>query len=175
MDQRNGTVPGDRGTAGRTSVGRAHIRARLLVIALVLGLGGAAVAGVPFQPPPEVEAAAPPPGVQPEVQKWFKLREKSQIELNDALLPVVQKGIEKPGAAPAACRRLATVTKVMLKGAAAPHPKVDQLSRAGLAKFDQGAAACLAGDLATAERLVAEGLAERTAAQEPLDEVLDGD
>jgi hypothetical protein len=63
----------------------------------------------------------------------------------------------------------------MTGSAAAPHAEVDTLERAGLAKFGQAAAACLAGDRATAHRLVTEGLAERAAAQEPLDELLDGE
>jgi hypothetical protein len=173
MNQKNGN-----GILPRTqSVWWARRMSRLVlmsIIALMLGLAGTSVTAGPFESS-KVEAAGPPPGVQPAVQKWLKVREKSQIELNDALVPIVQKKIEQPGAAPPACRRLATVTNVLLKMSAAPHPKVDQLARAGLAKFEQGATACLAGDLANAERLVAEGLAERAAAQEPFDETLDGD
>jgi hypothetical protein len=150
-------------------------RVQMLVAALAVSLAGAAVALGPFDSSSTVEAAPPPPGVQPAVQKWFKAREQSQIELNNALVPIVQKTIEEPGGSLAPCRRLAKAASVLSNMAAAPHPKVDQLTRAGLAKFKQGAAACLAGDLATAERLVSEGLAERTAAQEPLDETLDGD
>jgi hypothetical protein len=74
-----------------------------------------------------------------------------------------------------ACRRLAVVAGVLTRVSAAPNAEVNQLSRAGLVKFQQGAAACLAGDLASAERLVAQGLAERAAVQETLDETLDGD
>jgi hypothetical protein len=173
MNSKNGS----RILASNQSVRWARRAPRLVlmsIIALTLGLASASVAAGPFDSA-KVEAADPPPGVQPAVQKWLKLREKSQIELNDALVPIVQKKIEQPGAAPPACRRLATVTKVLLTMSAAPHPKVDQLARAGLTKFEQGAAACLAGDLANAERLVAEGLTERAAAQEPFDETLDGD
>ena len=160
---------------GKRMVPKVRRRVQLLVAALAVILAGAAVAVGPFNSSPTVEAAPPPPGVQPAVQKWFKAREKSQIELNNALVPIVQKTIEQPGESLAPCRRVAKAASVLSKMAAAPHSKVDQLTRAGLAKFEQGAAACLAGNLATAERLVAEGLAERTAAQEPLDETLDGD
>jgi hypothetical protein len=168
-------VPDDRVRPGKRMVPKVRRRVQLLVAALAVILAGAAVAVGPFNSSPTVQAAPPPPGVQPAVQKWFKAREKSQIELNNALVPIVQKTIEQPGGSLAPCRRVAKAARVLSKMAAGPDSKVDQLSRAGLAKFEEGAAACLAGDLATAERLVAEGLAERTAAQEPLDETLDGD
>jgi hypothetical protein len=44
-----------------------------------------------------------------------------------------------------------------------------------LDKIEQAATACLAGDAAGAERLAAEGLAERADAQLPLEEVLEGE
>jgi hypothetical protein len=44
-----------------------------------------------------------------------------------------------------------------------------------LDKIEQAATACLAGDVAGAERLAAEGLAERADAQLPLEEVLEGE
>jgi hypothetical protein len=57
----------------------------------------------------------------------------------------------------------------------APVAKIDDLARAGLDKIEQAATACLAGDAAGAERLAAEGLAERADAQLPLEEVLEGE
>ncbi|MCW2810373.1 MAG: hypothetical protein JWP61_831 [Friedmanniella sp.] len=176
MNRSHGAERGDRTAVPDRSTRRMRRWVVLAVMTLAVGLASAAVAAAPFSSsPPAVEAAVPPPGVQPAVQKWLKAREESQIELNNALVPFVQKTVGKPDAAPAACHRLAKATRVLLSMAAAPHPKVDELTRAGLAKFERGATACAAGDLATAEGLVAEGLAERTAAQEPLDETLDGD
>jgi hypothetical protein len=48
--------------------------------------------------------------------------------------------------------------------------RLDQLAKAGLAKFVQGAEACVAGDSTAAAPLITDGLAERTATQETFDE-----
>jgi hypothetical protein len=56
-----------------------------------------------------------------------------------------------------------------------PRPEIDAAARAGLAKFGQAAAVCLAGDVPAAEHLVADGLAERAIAQDHLDALLDGE
>jgi len=50
----------------------------------------------------------------------------------------------------------------------------DQLTRAGLARFTDGAKACLAADVPTAIAAVKAGLAERAAALDALDAVLEG-
>ena len=142
--------------------------AAAVVVALALALAGVVVANkpgdAPAQPPPV------PPGLQPGVQKWLKDREPLQIELNNALVPVVQNNLGD-----ATCRRLRNAAHRMSALSKAPHARVDTLARAGLAKFEQGATTCLAGNLAEGERLVREGLAERTAATEPLDETLEGE
>lgn len=116
-----------------------------------------------------------PPGLRPNVQKWMKDRERYQIELNNALVLVVQKKLGTPSAAQAVCARLSKGARAMAGRGKAPDLTVDTLAGAGLAKFVQAAAACSAGDLGAAEKLVAEGLAERTAATEPLDETLEGE
>jgi hypothetical protein len=138
----------------------------LVVVSLVTTRGGG---GTPAQADP------PAPGVQPAVQKWLKDREPLQIELNDALVPIAQKDLTNIPAAKAPCQRLKKAAHAMVARGKAPNPDVDSLARAGLAEFEQGANTCLTGDLDTAQRLVAEGLAERAAAAEPLDETLDGD
>ncbi|MGS0687640.1 hypothetical protein ACVBEQ_21190 [Nakamurella sp. GG22] len=113
-----------------------------------------------------------PPGIQPPVQAWLKVREKKLIDLNNALVPVVQA----PGLpAAAACARVLAAAKTMSGQAKAPNAQVDVLARAGLAKIEQGAAACVTGDAGGGKRLIAEGLAERTAATEPFDETLEGE
>ena len=118
-----------------------------------------------------------PPGLQPPVQSWLKDREGDLIELNNALVPLVQKQLKDPAAAQAACSRLARVTRTLSARSAVPsaRPEIDAAARAGLATFERAAAACLAGDVPAAERLVGEGLAERTAAQDRLDALLDGE
>jgi hypothetical protein len=110
------------------------------------------------------------------VQKWFKAREKAQIKLNDALVPVVQKKIGS-GAGPtsAECRRLNAAVLALKAQGRAPVGEIDELARAGLDKIEQAATACLAGDAAAAQRLAAEGLAERADASLPLDEALEGE
>jgi hypothetical protein len=127
----------------------------------------------PSQPP--AEAAGPPPGNRADVQKWFKAREKAQIELNDALVPVVQNTIGSGDPSSAPCRRLNAAVLVLKVQGPAPVARIDELARAGLDKIAQAATACLAGDVAGAQRLAAEGLAERADASLPLDEALEGE
>src|SRR5215217_6536667 len=149
---------------------RWHPGRRRVAAALVVAL---LVADNPGESPAQADSPAqapPPPGLEPDVQNWLKDREPLQIELNNALVAFVQNKLGN-----AACRRLTNAADRMSALSRAPHARVDELARAGLAKFEQGAAACLAGNLAEGERLVREGLAERTAATEPLDETLDGE
>jgi hypothetical protein len=109
------------------------------------------------------------------VQRWFKAREKAQIELNNALVPIVQKRIGSAGPTSAPCRRLSAAVLALKTHDPAPVAKIDELARAGLDKIEHAATACLAGDAAGAQRLAAEGLAERADASLPLDEALEGE
>jgi hypothetical protein len=140
----------------------------LLVVMINIRTGGSASQ-------PQAEAAGPPPGNRADVQRWFKAREKAQIELNNALVPVVQKRITSAGPTSAPCRRLSAALLALKAQEPAPVAKIDELARAGLDKIEQAATACLAGDAAGAQRLAAEGLAERADAQLPLEEVLEGE
>jgi hypothetical protein len=124
---------------------------------------------------PSAEAAGAPPGNRADVQKWFKAREKAQLELNDALVPVVQNRIGNGGPTAAPCRRLNAAVKALQAQDRAPVVEIDELARAGLDKIEQAATACLAGDVAGTQRLAAEGLAERADATLPLDEALEGE
>jgi len=157
---------------------RRRSRLRRASVALAVGLvaTGIVVAPNAFDAPAvaQTEAAAPP-GLQAPVQRWLKDRERLEIELNNALVPFVQQQIADTARAPGICRRLVLASRALIRMGAAPHAQVDQLARAGVAKFEQGAVACLAGDRASAQRLVTEGLAERSTAQEPLDELLEGE
>jgi hypothetical protein len=143
-----------------------------------VAVAGLVLVGV-FGGTPEAAALqrAVPPGLQPPVQSWLKDREGDLIELNNALVPLVQKKLKDPTAARPACSRLARVTRILSARSAVPGPRpdIDAAARAGLAKFGQAAEACVAGDIPTAERLVGEGLVERTAAQDRLDAILDGE
>jgi len=109
------------------------------------------------------------------VQKWLKAREKAQIELNDALVPLVQDRIGSAGPNAAPCRRLNAAVLALKAQGRAPVARIDELARAGLDKIEQAATACLAGDLASSRRLAMEGLAERADASLPLDEALEGE
>lgn len=150
-----------------------YVAGLIVAIALLAVVINLATGPTPSQPP--AEAAPPPPGNRADVQKWFNAREKAQIGLNNALVPVVQKKLGNGGPSSAACRRLDAAVRALNAQGPAPIANVDELARAGLDKIEQAAKACIAGDVAGAERLAAEGLAERADAQLPLEEVLEGE
>jgi hypothetical protein len=150
-----------------------YVAVLIAAIALLAVLINVTTGPAPSQPP--AEAAAPPPGNRADVQKWFKAREKAQIELNNALVPVVQDKIGSAGPTSAQCRRLNAAVLALKAQGRAPVAEIDELARAGLDKIEQAATACLAGDAAGAQRLAAEGLAARADASLPLDEALEGE
>jgi hypothetical protein len=173
----------ERGTIGpsleeRPTTWCRHSTAPFLgVVLAVVMLAALLLAGAFAYPPAAAQAPGVPPGLQPPVQGWLKEREKDLIELNDALVPLVQKRLGDPATARDACTRLARVTRALsARGPVpGPRPEIDATARAGLEKFGQAAAACLAGDVPTAERLVGEGLVERITAQDRLDALLEGE
>jgi hypothetical protein len=123
-----------------------------------------------------VAAASPtPPGLQPDVQKWMKSRERMVIALNDSLVPVVRGQIAAGATGKAVCARVLAAVKPLLAQSQAPNSKIDVLARAGLPTIEQGAATCVAGDPSTGRQLMIKGLAERTDASLPLDEALEGE
>ena len=150
-----------------------YVAVLIVAIALTAVMINVTTAASPSQPP--AEAAGPPPGNRADVQRWLKAREKAQIELNNALVPVVQKSMGSAGRTSAQCRRLHAAVLALKAQDRAPVAKIDELARAGLNKIEQAAAACLAGDAAGAQRRAAEGLAERADASLPLDEALEGE
>jgi uncharacterized protein YoxC len=150
-----------------------YIAGMIAAIAVLAVMINVTTGSTPSQPP--AEAAPPPPGNRADVQRWFKAREKAQIELNNALVPVVQKKIGSGGPTSASCRRLNAAVLALNAQGRAPVARIDELARAGLDKIEQAATACLDGDVAGAERLAAEGLAQRADAQLPLEEVLEGE
>jgi hypothetical protein len=150
-----------------------YVAVLIAAIALVVVMIDMTSGPTPSQP--AAEAAGPPPGNRGDVQRWFKAREKAQIELNNALVPVVQKQIDSAGRSSAPCRRLNAAVRALRAQGPAPVARIDELARAGLDKIEQAATACLAGDAAGAQRLALEGLAERADASLPLDEALEGE
>jgi hypothetical protein len=150
-----------------------YVAVLIAAITLLVVMINVTTGSSPSQPP--AEALAPPPGNRADVQAWFKAREKAQIELNDALVPVVQKSKSSAGPTSAQCRRLNDAVLALKKQNRAPVARIDELARAGLDKIEQAATACLAGDVAGAQRLAAAGLAERANASLPLDEALEGE
>ena len=122
---------------------------------------------------PAAAAAAAAPGEEPGVQRWFKARERLQIELVNAAVAVTKLD-------PAAGRPRDNVRAPRRR-----HRGVERLRRCPVgsagpadagrsAKFTDGAKACLAGDVPGAITTVKAGLAERAAALDALDDVLEG-
>jgi hypothetical protein len=157
----------------RSAAAVGYVAVLIAAIALVAVMINVTTGASPSQPP--AEAAGPPPGNRADVQRWLKAREKAQIELNNALVPVVQKKIDSAGPTSAPCRRLNVAVLALKAQDRAPIARIDELARAGLDKIEQAATACLAGDVAGAQRLAAAGLAERANASLPLDEALEGE
>jgi hypothetical protein len=116
-----------------------------------------------------------PPGVRPDVQSWFKSRDKALVELNNALVPIVQGRLSSPGAGSPECRRVDAAIKALEARGHAPHAEVDRLARAGEDKLVEAASACLSGDLTTTQQLVAQAMSERAAASLPLEDALEGE
>lgn len=116
-----------------------------------------------------------PPGIQAPVQAWIKARDRKVVDLNNALVPVVLADNRSGHSEKAACARVLAAARAMAGPAKAPNARVDTLARAGLRKIEQGAANCVAGDPVGGKQLITQGLAERTAATESLDETLEGE
>jgi hypothetical protein len=167
--------------------GSSRVRAwRLGAIIVALVLAVAAVIAVPLSqrgpshplaPVAAAQPAAPAravPGSDPAIQHWLLKRDKLRVELNNLLLPFAQNQVTSAATAKSQCARLQVVAK-LLNADHGPQAKVDTLGRTGLTQFEQGAAACLAGDVAGAKKSILDGLSARATAQAQLDNTLDGD
>ena len=181
---RSTTVPGEKERPRRRAISRRL--APILVTFLVLCSAAFAVTAMegPAESPAKADllgerapdrVAAVVPGTRADVTQWFRGRDRALVEVNDALVVVVQKKLDRPGAGSPACRRLDAAIKALNARGPAPDAEVDRLARAGEDKLTLAAAACLAGDLATTQRLTAEAMAERAAASLPLEEALEGE
>ena len=152
----------------------------MLAVTLLLA-GRDSPPAAPTSPPGDASAVVAPaaaaaaaPGEEPGVQRWFKARERLQIELVNAAVAVTKLDPAAGRPRDNSCARLAAVTAALNAFAGAPSAQLDQLTRAGLAKFTDGAKACLGGDVPGAITTVKAGLAERAAALDALDNVLEG-
>ncbi|GAB2831958.1 hypothetical protein [Lentzea nigeriaca] len=147
------------------------IRTAVTITAVaVLGCGSAASA-LPRPPAPTVARQQVSPGENPAVQRWFKSREKLQIELNDALQAA--RSLTAPSSA--VCARLTVATFRFGLGSTVPEVKLQPYVYAGLPEFMQAAQACTAGDLATMRQRMDEGAASRSTALDHIDEILDNE
>lgn len=142
-------------------------------IALAAGGGGvwAAASGAPLPPNP-----APPsvPGTDGHVQQWFEDRDALVIDLNNTLL-TVQGADQRSAKVTAACVHVDQVALRLLGGPHSPASALDAPVNAGIAQFQQAAQACLHGDFAGMHKLLDDGAGQRAAAQDAIDEILDGD
>jgi hypothetical protein len=152
-----------------------------LAVAVLAAVGAVAAVAGPGRAPAapaahSVPAPPPAPGTDNAVTGWMQQREPLQIELNNALqqFAALPAATDRRSAA-RVCTRLAAADAALEHLGRVPAAELDAALRAGLASFRQGAAACLHGDLAGARALVATGLAERTAAADQIDDMLDGD
>lgn len=149
--------------------------ATLFVTIILLCAAAFAMTSLRRPAEPAADAARVAPGMQADMAHWFRGRDRALVELNNTLVVVVQKKLDNPGAGSPECRRLDAAIKALNARGPAPDAEVDALARAGEDKLTQAAAACLAGDLATTQRLVAEAMADRAAASLPLEETLEGE
>lgn len=147
-----------------------------LALAILVAVGWALIRVT--EPPAQAAPAAPaapaatkkPPITDPAVQRWLWRRDKAQVELNDALVP-----LEAGKATTADCRRLDKAVKTFAQLGRAPHAEVDALIHVGQDKFAEAATVCLAGQSTAAYTLARQGLQERSVAYNKLDDVLEGD
>jgi hypothetical protein len=149
--------------------------ALIFVTFMVLCSVAFAITATNGSPEPSAEAAGVVPGTRADITQWFRGRDKALVEVNNALVVVVQKKLDRPGPGSPGCRRLDAAIKALAARGRAPDAAIDALARAGEDKLGLAATACLAGDLATTQRLVAEAMAERAAASLPLEEALEGE
>ena len=173
MDQNTTIQPPQRQRPRRKAASGRVALVLVTLIALLIAAVAFNATDRPVEPP--AEAAAQVPGTRADVTNWFRKRDKALVKLNDDLVPLVQKKVKKPGADSAECKALDKAIKALDKLGPAPDAEVDALARAGEDKLGLAATACLAGDLATTQRLVAEAMAERAAASLPLEEALEGE
>lgn len=179
MPERQMLEPASPGRPRRPSRGAVRLKRVAPAVAAAIAallLGVLPASGAPAAPPvPGAANAGPAPGIDPAVQRWFKNRDQLKIELNNALLPAQKLPRPAAAARPVCTRLLKAAGALSAYGRLPSTTPLDTLVRTGLDSFVKAATTCLAGDLPTAEQLVARGLAERAAVSEQIDETLDGD
>ncbi len=145
------------------------IRTAVTITTVVVLCGASAAAAAPQVPAAAQQHVSP--GENPSVQRWFKSREKRQIELNDALQAA--RNLTAPSST--VCARLTVAAWQYRFGPAVPEAKLQAPVYAGMPEIVQAARACVAGDLATMRQRMDEGAALRSAALDHIDEILDNE
>lgn len=147
------------------------IRTAVSITAVAVLCCGSVASAQPQAPVPAAARQHVSPGENPSVQRWFKSREKRQIELNDALQAA--RNLTTPSSA--VCARLTVAAWQFRFGPSVPEVKLQAPVYAGMPELVRAAQACVAGDLTTMRQRMDEGAALRSAALDHIDEILDNE
>jgi len=115
------------------------------------------------------------PGEDPAVQGWLRSRTAAQVDV-DNLLWRTRVALAGSGPqAPAVCGQFRAAVARLRAAGTGPDAEVGRSATAGLSAFDHAAATCQRGDYAAAGAELDRAVAQRSAGQDRLDAVLDGD
>lgn len=135
----------------------------------VAAVGVASAFAAPAAPP--LPTAPAMVGTNPGVQTWFKKHEPQKIALDNALQLAYEQ--LSSGTPSTGCAQLAAAANGWLATLPTPRHALDQQVGAGIAQFKTGAAQCIAGDKASAQKSLVAGATLRAAAQAAIDELLE--
>ena len=110
-------------------------------------------------------------GTDPGVQRWFKQHEPQKIALDNALQLAYEQ--LSSGTPSTGCAQLAAAATGWLATLPTPLHALDQQVGGGIAQFKTGAAQCIVGDKASAQKSLVAGARLRAAAQAAIDELLE--
>jgi hypothetical protein len=120
--------------------------------------------------------AAPAPPVQvgsnPAVQQWFKRHEPQRIAVNDALQQALRQ-LDSAAGTGNGCAQLEAAAEALLASGPTPKRALDPMVVSGLTQFRDGAAQCIAGDVAGARRSLDAGAQARAEAEDEIEEILE--
>ena len=145
------------------------------VVPTAAGLAVSAAAAAPgATPAPQVTAGDQAPGEDPAVQEWFQRQQGDEIEFQNALLQA-EHGIAAPSASTtASCRRLDRAARALQGALPAPNAALNGPVGGWLTDILSATGACMRGDVKGAAVSITQGVVKRAAAQDTIDEVLDG-
>ncbi|HEY0167289.1 MAG TPA: hypothetical protein VGB75_09615 [Jatrophihabitans sp.] len=133
-----------------------------------LALGGLAQQG----------GSRPIPGTDAAIQRWFLANDAVKVRFNDALLRA-QRAVATGDAAE--CRPLDTAARALstalpaLRGLSPAGQELATAMQPPMTTFTTAASACLAQDFAAARAALDVGVVQQAAAQESVDEILEGE